>query len=72
MSNKRKSKPRDVKERSERRELFKQVALVQLNTRPAGVLKGSVDGNVLCSHFMADVAHITEGILKSAETFGDE
>jgi hypothetical protein len=69
---KKKPSSRDIKERSERKELFKQVALVQLKTRRAGVLKGSVDGNVLCPHFMADIAIITEGILKSAETFGDE
>lgn len=72
MSKNKKPSSRDVKERSERKELFKQVALIQLQTRAAGVLKGSADGTVMCSHFIEDVALITEGILKSAETFGDE
>lgn len=54
---------------AERREFFKQVALVQLQTRTAGVLKGAVEGTVMCPLFLKDVALITEGLLKAAEDF---
>lgn len=54
---------------NERKELFKQVALVQLQARTGGVLRGSVEGAVVCTAFLKDVALITEAILKSAEDF---
>lgn len=62
---------RDVKERAERIELFKQVALAVINTRPAVVLTGSTDGKILSPQFVEEVALITEGILKAATTFGE-
>jgi hypothetical protein len=69
---KEKKKPRDVRERTERTELFKQVALIQLQTRAAAVVRGSADGPVVCHHFLNDVALVTEGILNAAKTFGEE
>lgn len=54
----------------ERQQLFQQVALIQLQTRAAGVLKGSVDGVVVCPKFMEDVAIITEQILNESQRFG--
>lgn len=57
--------------RNERKELFKQVALVQLQTRKAGVLKGSVEGAIVCPDFLEDVALITEEILKASHSFGN-
>lgn len=73
MSDENKKMPlaRDVRERAERIELFKQVALAVLNTRPALVLTGSTDGKILAPQFVEEVALITEGILKTATTFGE-
>lgn len=56
---------------NERKELFKQVALVQLSARMGGVLKGSVEGTVVCPSFLQDVALISEAILKSSEEFSN-
>lgn len=62
---------RDIKERAERTELFKQVAVAVLSSRPALVLKGSTDGTILAPQFVEEVSLITEGILKEAKTFGE-
>lgn len=62
---------RDVKERAERTELFKQVAIAILQSRPALVLKGSTEGTILAPQFVEEVSLITEGILKAATTFGE-
>ena len=67
-----KQKPKPKKDAAERIELFKQVALIQLKSRVAGVLKGSADGAIMCPHFMDDIALIAEGILKAAKTFGEK
>jgi len=53
----------------ERSELFKKVALIQLQTRAAGVLRGSVTGPTVCPKFMEDVAIITEQILNESHRF---
>jgi hypothetical protein len=50
-------------------ELFQKVALIQLQTRAAGVLKGSVDGVVVCPKFISDCMTITEALLNSSEAF---
>ena len=71
MSNENPPVTRDIKERAERIELFKQVALAVLSSRPALVFKGSVDGTILAPQFVEEVSLITEGILKSAKTFGE-
>lgn len=62
---------RDIKERAERTELFKQVAVAVLSSRPALVLKGSTDGTILAPQFVEEVSLITEGILKASITFGE-
>jgi hypothetical protein len=62
---------RDAKERIERTELFKQVALAVLSSRPALVLTGSVEGKILTPQFVEEVSLIAEGILKTSKTFGE-
>lgn len=54
---------------TDRKTLFQQVALVQLKARPASVIRGSATGDVVCQSFLADVALITEAILKKSEEF---
>jgi hypothetical protein len=57
----------------DRAELFTKVALVQLKTRQAAVLRGSATGeSIVCSSFLSDVALITEAILTSAEQFAEK
>lgn len=54
---------------AERKEVFKQVLLTQLQTRTAGVIRGSAEGPVVCPMFISDCALIAESILSSAEQF---
>ena len=54
---------------TDRKTLFQQVALIQLKVRATGVLRGSATGDVVCPLFLADVAIITEAILKNSEEF---
>lgn len=54
---------------TDRKALFQQVAVTMLTTRSAAVIRGSAEGNIVCSHFLKDVALVTEAILKSSEEF---
>jgi hypothetical protein len=56
----------------ERTELFTQVAVALLSTRPLSVIDGSKDGAILSEHFVKEVALITESILAQAKTFGEK
>lgn len=58
-----------VKERSE---LFIQVAVALLSSRPLSVIDGSKDGAILSEYFVKEVALITESILTQAKTFGEK
>lgn len=64
--------PRDVKECTNRSELFKQVAVAVLTSRPAVVLVGTADGTQLAQQFVEEVSLITDGILDAAKTFGEK
>lgn len=61
---------KDIKEQQHRQELFQKVAVEQLRTRAAGVLRGTARGVVtVCPQFLNDCAIITEAILQAGETF---
>lgn len=50
--------------------LFTRVAIAQLQTRAGGLLKGTATGVVeVCPKFLADVAIITDAILKASEEY---
>lgn len=54
------------------KDLFVQVALVQLETRKAGVLTGTASGNTKVSQdFLNDVATITTAIVQAAEQYSE-
>lgn len=72
MSNENTRKPKNAKDRITRTELFKQVAVAVLASRPAVVLKGAADGAVLSPQFVDEVSLITDGILNAATTFGEK
>ena len=56
-----------------RRELFQKVAVEQLRTRAAGVLRGTHTGVVtVCQQFLNDCAIITEAILEASDQFGNK
>lgn len=69
MSNENTPTPVSVQERTE---LFKQVAVAVLSSRPAVVLKGVPEGKKLSQQFVEEVALITESILAEAKTFGEK
>lgn len=53
-----------------RKEVFIKVALSQLATRSAGVLRGNANQDVnVCPTWLKDIETITEAILSSADTF---
>lgn len=55
---------------TDKAKLFTRVAISQLHTRAAGVLKGTASGVVeVCPAFLRDVATITDAILKAAEDY---
>lgn len=54
---------------ADRKALFQQVALIQLQTRKAAVIRGTAQGDVVCPSFLKDVALITETILDSSQEF---
>lgn len=54
------------------KDLFVQVALVQLETRKGGVLTGTASGNTKVSQdFLNDVATITTAIVQAAEQYSE-
>lgn len=65
-------KPRDRNEVKERRELFKQVAVAILSSRPALPFTQDAHGTKVSDHFVESVAIITEGILNAATNFGEK
>jgi hypothetical protein len=49
--------------------LFSRVAIAQLHTRAAGVIRGTADGTIVCPKFLHDVATITDAIVQAAEEY---
>lgn len=65
-------KVRDVHEVKERRELFKQVAIATISSRPSLTVTADADGPKVSDHFIETVSLITEGILTEATKFGEK
>jgi hypothetical protein len=53
----------------DRAKLFSRVAIAQLHTRSAGVLRSTADSVIVCPTFLKDVATITDAILNAAEQY---
>ena len=65
-------KARDVHEVKERRELFKQVAIATITSRPSLVATADANGPKVSAQFLETVSLITEGILTEATKFGEK
>jgi hypothetical protein len=65
-------KTRDVTEMKDRRDLFKQVAVATLSSRPALVVASDADGPKVSEHFIKTVSIITDGIIEAAHKFGEK
>lgn len=66
------TKPRDVNEMKERRDLFKQVALNVLSSRPALAVTADASGPVVSKQFIDTVTLLTDGIIDAATKFGEK
>ena len=55
-----------------RRNVFTQVALAIVSSRPALVLTGSANGAAVTKEFVETVSLISEGIIKASKEFGDK
>lgn len=65
-------KTRTTKEKAEREELFKTVAIAVLTSHPASALRGSADGTKVSEQFVDTVSLLTESVLEQAKTFGEK
>lgn len=66
------TKPRDMNEMTERRNLFKQVAVATLSSRTALVVTADANGPKVSEHFLETVRIITDGIIEAATKFGEK
>ena len=55
-----------------RRNVFTQVALAIVSSRPFLPVKGSAEGTVITKEFVETVSLISEGIIKASKEFGDK
>lgn len=66
------SKVRPTKEKEQRANVFTQVALKILESRPILPIKSNHEGPQLNTSFVDEVRLLAEGILNAAKTFGEE
>ena len=65
-------KTRTTKEKEEREEVFKTVAIAVMTSRAASVLSGSADGEKVSEQFVDTVRLIAEKVLEQAKNFGEK